>query len=285
MYKNFLKLSIIGLFMISCSDTEELISDINQNETTFVNDKALTDLGLKISVDKTQGNVFETFNFQLKQKNDSWYFGNLDEHLDSLVFKMAETKETIKIFEKKPSGLALTSKFNHNFYFPGDYNAGILGYKNGKIIYKEQVGLKVKDEKDFLAVNWNNFSESQSLAYSNYFQLNTISFSLQFENGHPYVILSNWWENSDNYSDQIHQKNRDYLYNYLLKYYSVPQYSENNTTDLKNIYLQNFKKTINNDIPVYIWITAKNKIALMKEYSKNTPSQFLGYRIIAEPKN
>ncbi|MEA1849258.1 hypothetical protein U9K52_10065 [Chryseobacterium sp. MHB01] len=87
------------------------------------------------------------------------------------------------------------------------------------------------------------------------------------------------------YTDtQIKQMDKEYLYNYLAKYYSAPTYSEGNT-DMKDRYTQNFKKSIKNDIPVHIWITTKSKIALMKQYSSTDPSLFIGYIVIAEPNN
>ncbi len=286
MLKNILKLSVIGFFIVSCSDADEQFDDLKTTDNAVIHNGDITDLELKISVDKTQGNIFEPFIFQLSQKNSNWYFGNLDEHLDSLVFKMAETQETRKIFEKKKGGNSGMSMFSHHFYFPGDYTASILGYKNGKIIYKDQISMKIEDNNDFLAVDWNNFSETQSQSYHNVFLTNRMIVESAFENNHPFVIVKNMWEYFMNYSaDELSQKDKNYLYNYLFKYYSVPQYSETNTSDLKSVYLQNFKKTLYNDIPVNIWITAKNKIALMKEYSKTDPTQFYGYRIIAEPNN
>lgn len=285
MLKNILKLSVIGFLVVSCSGDDQQIEDLKPAETVVINDQDITNLELKISADKTQGNIFESFVFQLSQKNSNWYFSNLDEHLDSLVFKMAETQETKKIFDKKSNGNSGISKFGHHFYLPGNYTAGILGYKNGNIIYKNQVSLKVTNSNDFLAINWNNFQASNdSTGYHNSLLKNHLSLYSSFENNYPYVIMRNSWDNFSDYtSDQISQKDKEYLYSYINQIYSAPQYSEANTSNLKNVYLQNFKKSINNDVPVSIWITAKNKIALIKEYSKTNPAQFYGYRIIAEP--
>lgn len=287
MLKNILKLTLIGLFLVSCSDTDEQVADLTQEETIIVNDENLIKLGLKITADKTQGNIFESFQFKLNQNNQSSYFGNLDEHLDSLVFKMSDNQTTKKLFQKLENGNMVFSTFNHNFYFPGQYNASILGYKKDKIIYKDQIIINITDKNDFLAVNWSNFlASNNSIGYSNSLMKNNLLFYSSFEDNHPYVLVMNMWDNISNYtSDQVNQKDKDYLYNYLLKFYSVPQYSDTNTTDLKNVYLQNFKKKINNDVPVNIWITTKNKIALMREYSKTNPAQFYGYRIIAESNN
>jgi len=284
MFKNILKISLIGLFLISCSETDEQIADLTPAETPIVNDPALTNMGIKLSVDKTGGDIFDSFIFKLEQKNQSIYFGDLDQHLDSLVFKVSEIKGTKRLFEKIESGNLGITKFNHNFYLPGNYTASILGYKSGKIIYKDDIGLKVSDTKDFLVTNWDNFSVNTPTGYYNALGKNSMVLYNKLENGHPYISVTNSWDNINAYTpDQIKSMDKDFLYNYFVKLYSAPQYSETNTPDLKDIYLQNFKKSIQNDIPVSIWITPKNKIALMKEYSANNPSQFYGYRIISEP--
>lgn len=284
MLKNFLKISLLGLFLISCSDTDEQIADLTPTETPIVNDPALTSMEIKLSVNKTEGNIFDSFIFKLEQKNQSGYFGDLDQHLDSLVFKVSDVKATKRLFEKIDNGNTGTTQFSHNFYLPGNYNASILGYKSGKIIYKDDINLKVSDTKDFLVTNWDNFSVNTPTGYYNALGKNSLVFYNNLENGHPYISVTNSWDNMNAYTaDQIKNMDKDYLYNYFVKVYSVPQYSETNTPNMKDIYVQNFKKSLKNDVPVNIWITPKNKIALMKEYSSNNPSQFYGYRIIAEP--
>lgn len=286
MLKNILKLSVFGFVLLSCSGTDEQIDDLNQEET-IVNDENLTKLGIKITADKAHGKIFESFQFKLNQNNQSAYFGELEYHLDSLVFKMSDSQLTKKLFQKLENGNVGVTTFNHHFYFPGEYSAVILGYKKDKVIYKDQITLNVTDKNDFLTVNWSNFQPSgNSIGYTNALLKNNLSFYSAFEGNYPYVLVRNLWNNSSNHSsDEINQMDRDFLYKYLLKLYAAPQYSESNTANLKNVYLQNFKKSINNDIPINIWVTSKNKIALMKEYSKNNPDQFYGYGIIAEPNN
>ena len=287
MFKIVLRLSFLAFVIVSCSDSEDEFQNNNITDSAFINDENLTKLGLKITANKSEGNIFEKFQFKLNQNNQSSYFGDLENHLDSLVFKMSDSKITKKLFQKLPNGYTGTSSFTHNFYFPGEYSANIIGYKKDKIVYKDQIHIIVNDHNDFLAVNWNNFQTSDvSIGYSNLLSENTLAFYSSFDGNHPYVAVTNIWENISDYtSEEISIKDRNYFYNYLLKLYSTPQYSEANTPNMKSIYLQHFKKTINNDIPVNIWITAKNEIALMKEYSKTDPTQFYGYRIIAEPRN
>lgn len=286
MHKKILALSVAGLLLFSCSETE--IMDTNPTETQIKNDPNITDLGLKITADKSSANIFEGVIFKLTQKNQSIYFGALANYLDVLVFRISDTEGEKVIFQKLQNGNSGTISFNHNFYYPGNYTAIIEGFKDGKKIYTDQTSINVSDNNDFLAVNWNGFtSTNSSIGYINTLQNNTLSFKNRFENQHPYVIVRNMWDNMYSYSDsQIKQMDKEYLYNYLVKYYSNPTYSEGNgNTDLKSIYTQNFKKSINNDNPANIWITTKNKIALMKEYDSNNSSLFEGYHIIAEPNN
>lgn len=286
MLKKILKISLLGIFLISCSESDEQIEDLVSVETPIVNDPDLESMGLKISVDKKEGNIFESFNFKLEQKNQSIYFGDLAQHLDSLVFKISDYNGTKKIFEKLENGNTGTTQFNHNFYLLGNYNTSILGYKSGNIIYKDDIDLKISNQKDFLVTNWNNFSENTPTGYFNALSKNSLVFHNRFENNNPYISVTNSWDNINDYTaDQIKQMDKDFLYNYFVKVYSTPQYTEANTSNLKDIYAQNFEKSIKNDIPVSIWITSKNKIALMKEYSTTNSSQFYGYRIIAEPNN
>jgi hypothetical protein len=286
MHKKILALSVAGLLLFSCSETE--IIDTNPTETQIKNDPNLTDLGLKITADKSSANIFEGVIFKLTQKNQSIYFGALANYLDVIVFRISNTEGEKVIFQKLPNGNSATISFNHNFYYPGNYTAIIEGFKNGKKIYSDQTSINVSDNNDFLAVNWNGFtSTGTSVGYTNTLQKNTLVFYNGFEDQHPFVTVTNMWDTMQSYSDsQIKQMDKEYLYNYLVKYYSNPTYSEGNgNTDLKSIYTQNFKKSIKNDIPVNIWITAKNKIALMKQHSATDPSSFYGYIITAEPNN
>ncbi|AZA57573.1 hypothetical protein [Chryseobacterium shandongense] len=286
MHKKILALSVAGLLLFSCSETE--IIDTNPTETQIKNDPNLTDLGLKITADKSSANIFEGVIFKLTQKNQSIYFGALANYLDVIVFRISNTEGEKVIFQKLPNGNSATISFNHNFYYPGNYTAIIEGFKDGKKIYSDQTSVNVSDNNDFLAVNWNGFiSTGPSVGYTNTLQKNTLVFYNGFEDQHPFVTVTNMWDTMQSYSDsQIKQMDKEYLYNYLVKYYSNPTYSEGNgNTDLKSIYTQNFKKSIKNDIPVNIWITAKNKIALMKQHSATDPSSFYGYIITAEPNN
>ncbi|MEC3876297.1 hypothetical protein [Chryseobacterium salviniae] len=287
MYKKIFTLSLAGLLFFSCSETE--IMDTNPTEEAQIkNDPNLTDLGLKITADKSSANIFEGVIFKLTQKNQSIYFGALADYLDILVFRISNTEGEKIIFQKFTNGNSGTISFNHNFYYPGNYTATIEGFKDGKKIYTDQTSVNVSDNNDFLAVNWNGFTATgTSIGYTNTLQKNMLVFYNGFENQHPFVTVTNTWDNMQGYSDsQIKQMDREYLYNYLVKYYSNPTYSEGNgNIDLKNIYNQNFKKSIKNDIPVNLWITAKNKIALMKQHSPTNPSLFYGYIITAEPNN
>lgn len=280
MYKKILALSVAGLLLFSCSDTE--MADSNPTETQIKNDPALTSLGLKIIADKSGVNIFENIDFKLSQKNQSTYFGILADYLDVLTFKISNTEGEKIIFEKTQNGNSVTTSFNYHFYYPGNYTVSIEGFKDGKKIYTDQTSVNVTDNNDFLAVNWNGFTAT---GYNNILQNNTLGFFNGFENQHPYVLVTNIWDNMYSYTDtQIKQMDKEYLYNYLAKYYSAPTYSEGNT-DMKDRYTQNFKKSIKNDIPVHIWITTKSKIALMKQYSSTDPSLFIGYIVIAEPNN
>lgn len=112
-------------------------------------------------------------------------------------------------------------------------------------------------------MNWNGFTATDTATgYNNILQNNTLGFFNGFENQHPYVLVTNIWDNMYSYTDtQIKQMDKEYLYNYLAKYYSAPTYSEGNT-DMKDRYTQNFKNRLKMISP-YISDHYKSKIALM----------------------
>lgn len=287
MLKNILKISLLGFFLISCTETDEQIENLVSTDNPIVNNPDIEKLNLKFSVDKNEGNIFDPFNFKLEQDNQSFYLGNLSPYLDSLVLKVSDIKETKKLFERHENGISGTTKFLHHFSLPGIYNADILGYKNGKITYKDGLKVSINNDKDFLTTNWNNFTTTpHSVGYFDILTQSYLAFYNGFEDSNPFILIHVSRNNYNDYTaDQIKQLDRDFLYNYFVKFYSTPQFTEDNTSNLKDIYAQNFKKSLKNDIPVSIWITNKNKIALMKEYSATNSSQFYGYRIIAEPNN
>ncbi|MFY1046230.1 hypothetical protein [Chryseobacterium sp. GP-SGM7] len=285
MIKNILKISLIGFLIVSCSDADDQVVNLTSTETPIVNDPELVKMGLKITANQNEGNIFESFIFKLEQKNQSFYYGELANHLDSLVFKISDYKRTRKLFINYANGNSGTTQFNHNFYYPGNYNASILGYKNGKIIYKDAIDLKVTDNKDFFVIDWNNFTANLPQSYFNALSNNSLVFYNRYENNNPYVCVMGSWDNYITYtSDQIQEMDKEVLYNFIVKYYQQPIYTENSPI-IKDVYNQNFKKTIQNNIPVCIWMTAKNKIALIKEYSLTYPNQPFTYKIIAEPRN
>lgn len=287
MIKKILTASLLGLLTVSCStDMENMIEEPASQPQPVINNANIAEIGLRLSVDKTQGNIFEGFIFKLEQNNQSVYFGNLTSYLDLLVFKISDTEGQKIMFEKHENGNQGTIQFNHNFYYPGNYTASIEGYKNGKIIFTDKKDVTISDTRDFLAVNWNNFTATaNSIGYFNAVSDNRIAFFNGFDQMNPYVVMSNSWNSlNPNSTTEIAQKDKEFLYNYLVKYYSAPAYSENGTADLKTVYQQHFKKAIKNDVPVNIWLTSKNNIALIKNFSETDPSVFYGYRVVAEPK-
>lgn len=287
MIKKILTVSLLGLLTVSCSaDRESLMEEPASQPQPVTNDANIAEIGLRLSVDKSQGNIFESFIFKLEQNNQSVYFGNLTQYLDLLVFRISDTEGQKIIFEKHENGNQGTIQFNHHFYYPGHYTASIEGYKNGKIVFTDKKDVTVSDTRDFLAVNWDNFTATEnSIGYFNAVSDNRIAFFNGFDQMNPYVVMSNSWNSlNPNSTVEIAQKDKEFFYNYLVKYYSAPTYSENGSVDLKNVYLQHFKKAIKNNVPVQIWLTSKNNIALIKSFSETDASVFYGYRVIAEPK-
>ncbi|WP_413533524.1 hypothetical protein [Empedobacter brevis] len=269
---NYIKLTLC-LFsltaIISCTDdsiddTDNIIEEKQPN--------------LKLKVDKNENNILEMVIFT-PSYDPKYPQGYYPEIFDSIVFKTSEGNNTEKIADYTGPGLTSTTLWGHHFYTTGEKVATLIGYKNNKIIIEDKLTINITNSKDFLNTNWNQFEISeQNSGYINHATSNTLALYNTIKNDTPNILLSNSWDDLDNNNSDYEiisaEKNFKYLSNYITELYGEPKYTIENDPNIKSIFSKRFKSAISDKNPIKIWITNKNKIALIK---KN-----MDYYILAE---
>ena len=268
---------LVVAIMTSCSARNE---DLDLETTT-----PIVKYDLKIESNKTEGNIFEPFVLKMTSKMDNTDLINyMRKNFDSIVLRISDTEGSRKIFEKKDeNNISYDLFWSHNFYLPGKYQLKMYGYKNSKVLFEDIKDVQVSNVNDFLNVNWNNFNlDNYATGFVTSSELNSLALTNGYENNVPYVTVTNFWENV-NYND-AGIKDLNYFTSYLTKLYGPPLYSSANNPDIIQIYSDNFSKKLLNDKPVLIWVTEKNKIALINRFTKKPPVKDDGYKVIAEAK-
>ncbi|MBI6116515.1 hypothetical protein [Salegentibacter maritimus] len=264
--------SLLILLVISCTKEEET-DDLN-NKFDF-----------KFTANMTKGNILDLFTFEIIPVS-SKEVTKLDfsRKYDSIIFKVEGLYGSFTVFEKN----SLSYKWSHSFYLPKQYDATLIGYKQGSIITEKAIPIEVKNEKDFLNVNWNSFSQVSNTGYINLLSNNTLGIFQKLEDSLPLVVLNNYWENID-YYDLVNKKlieneKETYLYKYMVELYASPQYSYSETQDLKQIYKKHFTVPLEDKKPQHIWLTAKNKIVLFKDEVETGNNFVIDNQIYAQPR-
>lgn len=268
---------LVVAIMTSCSARNE---DVDLETTT-----PIVKYDLKIESNKTEGNIFEPFVLKMTSKMDNTdLIKYMRKNFDSIVLRISDTEGSRKIFEKKDeNNLSYDLFWSHNFYLPSKYQLKMYGYKNSKVLFEDIKDVQVSNVNDFLNVNWTNFNlDNYATGFVTSSELNSLALTNGYENNVPYVTVTNFWENV-NYND-AGIKDLNYFTSYLTKLYGPPLYSSANNPDIIQIYSDNFSKKLLNDKPVLIWVTEKNKIALINRFTKKPPVKDDGYKVIAEAK-
>jgi len=263
---NYLKFCFYLLFFtitLSCStDTEDSIveDNIEKNQSN-----------IKLKVNKNESNILEMLEFNLLYHNDNLTIGTyIADNFDSIVFKTSESDITTIIADVTNSPKIINFKWGHNFYTPGKKIVSLIGYKNNKIVFEDKHHLSITNTKDFLNTNWNDFNVYELYTgYVNLSTTNTITILNSIENKTPTIKLTNTWKDYDikniEHESILNEKNAQYLSSYITLLYGNPSYdNENHSTKIESIYLEKFKQPILNNRPIKIWITDKNKIALIE---------------------
>lgn len=274
----------IALLIMSCSkaDTDTGIDNENGNGNEDGGDNGKTENTipvLKLNAKESQKNIFEYMEFNLHAKNDFTLL-DLTEAYDSIVWKVSDLEGRCKIMEQDGS-THFTFKWSHNFFFPAEHKAILLGYKSDKVLYSDTISVKVTNDKDFLGYNWKDIKDpsGNSTGY-----VNVLSDHYGFATSHdiyqdvPSVSLFVRQYNKKENESIFIQKSEKILSDYISTLYSAPTYNATDNTLLEK-YNHLFTNKIKNAYPQSIWLTPKAKIVLLKCYD----GDFFEYKIYAEP--
>lgn len=226
---------------------------------------------------QTGGNIFDMMEFYLYNKNDyslSIDFNELAAVCDSIVWTVKGVEGSYKVFKhEKGDSYAehhLTMKWSHCFMLPGEYETLLTAYKDGKAINSSKQNQTITDEKDFLAYNWNEITQSSQAwtGYVNVLNQNGIHSCYKLNNGIPSVDLLSL--EGDGYN---------MLYGYLCKLYGQPPYNDKDDK-LRTLYGQLFSENKRDGYPCAIWVTERAHIILLLA---DDGYDWQGYRVYAEP--
>jgi hypothetical protein len=273
-YLRFLLLNLILIILTSsCSKDESQNFDNTQGETAIVK--------LKIKVSDNNKNIFEDLIFEVHSENDdsnnNLVMGfDLSKCYDSILWKTSNMDGSFKIFEQNNNSMVFHKQWANSFPLPGNYTTYLLGYKNNKLIYSDSLAITISNNKDFLGHNWtdaDDFGHSDNNNLTKDYHFST--FKKTYQNL-PYVglnVYANYGANNDLFISQ--NKSQEILLKYINSLYSTPIYSVSDG----NLLIEKYKNLFNyqkaNAIPLYIWVTTKVKIVLLK--SPDFPTNFAVY--------
>lgn len=149
------------------------------------------------------------------------------QYYDSIVWSCPDFKETYRIYDKKQTAgsheESFISQWGSYFYFVGEHEAVLTGYKNGRAICSDAVKFELSD-RDFLCFDWDKFDylSEQGVTNGIYCRLDTqneyhvsatvdadgnkaVYISLEIKGGWPQEVLLNWQQARLDYLMYKHQ--------------------------------------------------------------------------------
>ena len=131
-------------------------------------------------------------------------------------------------------------------------------YKDNEVIYTDAIEVNLTNDKDFLMYDWDDISDAAigTVPYNNFIipELCLISRA-GFVGEVPYAIVT--MDKGMNVEGA-----RTWLYDYVVKLYKEPLYSE--SEEVKAKYNELFASADVKDTPLYIWKDSKSVVALIK---------------------
>lgn len=230
----------------------------------------------KLEASDVEKNIFEMAAFRVSVEGNDlpfMYVFYLSESYDSIVWKVSGEDKGLKIFSHTSNSSDFSFRWSHHFFFPGEYQTYLLGYKENKVIYSDTTGIKITDKKEFLGYDWAEVDGSvrHSVGYHNSLSENRFTTFQSVNNNRPGVTFSLWNNPPD--GDKI-------LSDCISRLYSSPLYGRKEEELLAKKYRALFNYTKEEATPLSIWITPASKIVLLKngpEYGHRE------YEIYAEP--
>lgn len=277
--KDFIYLILIGLFISSCSHSDNILDSDDDPELP---NQAIN---IKLEVKQETGNIFEMIQFNIYSENSFPIF-DLKNSYDSLIWTVPDLGRFNVYSQTSGEGYYsshFTSQWSHNFFLPAKYTSILLGYKDNKIIKADTVYINILNDKDFLGYNWKDITTSSGFS-TGYVDALSDNYSFttyqSLSNSIPSITLFLWNERKED-ENIFAQKSEKILFDYICSLYSKPTYTTNNSDLLIEKYNNLFKDRIEDAKPLSIWITDKSRIVLYAHYEEY--GGYDEYRIHAEP--
>lgn len=227
---------------------------------------------LKLSANKSNPNVFDDVQFTLingKNAADGLCMVDINAAYDSITwsdsveeghFLVANCKET-----EEYSHAFCHFSWNHNFIYPGHHETWLKCYKNGVVMHCDTLKIEVTNNKDFIMFNWNdvNSRDQEPKGYNDAFnEKQAITTSSSNKDGTTVIELGLFNATED--GAVFAKKSEVFLTKFISTYFKDPAYTKSEPNTLEEQYNQLFKVKPQSASPLAIWLTEKNKIALLK---------------------
>ena len=208
------------------------------------------------SLNTHTANIFEPVHFYLE--GDDYMNWSLSQLCDSLVFSVMGENESRKVYYDEKGHSELIVGWDHYFYLPKGCICSIQAYKDNDVIYTDAIEVNLTNDRDFLMYDWDDISDAAigTVPYNNFIipELCLISRT-GFVGEVPYAIVT--MDNGMNVEGV-----KAWLYDYVVKLYKEPLYSE--SEEVKAKYNELFASADVKDTPLYIWQDSKSVVALIQ---------------------
>ena len=208
------------------------------------------------SLNTHTANIFEPVHFYLE--GDDYMNWSLSQLCDSLVFSVMGENESRKVYYDEKGHSELIVGWDHYFYLPKGCICSIQAYKDNDVIYTDAIEVNLTNDRDFLMYDWDDISDAAigTVPYNNFIipELCLISRT-GFVGEVPYAIVT--MDKGMNVEGV-----KAWLYDYVVKLYKEPLYSE--SEEVKAKYNELFASADVKDTPLYIWQDSKSVVALIQ---------------------
>lgn len=207
------------------------------------------------SLNTYTANIFEPVHFYLE--GDDYMNWSLSQLCDSLVFSVMGENESRKVYYDEKGHSELIVGWDHYFYLPKGCICSIQAYKDNDVIYTDAIEVNLTNDKDFLMYDWDDISDAAigTVPYNNFIipELCLISRA-GFVGEVPYAIVT--MDKGMNVEGV-----KAWLYDYVVKFYKEPTYSESSEVNTK--YAELFASADEKDTPLFVWNDNKSVVALI----------------------
>ena len=215
------------------------------------------------SLNTYTANIFEPVHFYLE--GDDYMNWSLSQLCDSLVFSVMGEDGSRKVYYDEKGHSELIVGWDHYFYLPQGCLCRIQAYKDNEVIYTDAIEVNLTNDNDFLMYDWDEISDAAigSITYNNFIEPQySIVTSASWKGQRPYAKVA--VEKPESLDDV-----RAWLYEYMMKLYKDPVYSE--SSDVKTKYAELFVSAQEDETPLYIWKDDRSVVALVEQYDEFVP--------------